>query len=614
MLFDSGADEVLCRLPLVLCLDVAQPLDIGHPFDIDLMPVELGSFDVIIGMDWLAKYHALIVCDRSLTQKYIEKGCQVYLAQVTSKKAEDKLEERRLEDVSIVREFPEVFPENLPGLPPARQVEFQNRLSPCAAPLARAPYRFAPAKMQELSTQLQELSNIGFIRPISSPWGAPVLFVKNKDGSFRMCIDYRELNKLTVKNRYPLPRIDDLFDQLQRSRVYSKIDLRSGYHQLRVREEDISKTAFRTRYGHYEFQVMPFGLTNAPAVFMDLMNRVCKPYLDRFVIVFIDDILIYSKSRKEHEGHLKLILNLLKKEELYAKFSKCEFWLSKVQFLGHVIDSEGIHVDPAKIEAIVIVIQTMKSQLLKPFHEQTDDEQTEKEAEVNELRAERLARARDPLALMENSNSPYNYTVFHQDQPSPVTYMQQPHPNNNFILKPSFNINYIQQIMPNPEDITDPTTTMNMALVLMAKTFKLNYSTPTNNNQRISSNLRNIQIAHLGMNLGQDRQIHRWYEVNGGNQFRQYAGQNVGNLNGYNAVHNVGNQATAGDFDEIEEVNANGILIANFVSSDDIGYSISQTKRSPDYDSFLNLFNGPSLFLFNVRGRCSIVVSIPACR
>nr|GFB98635.1 putative reverse transcriptase domain-containing protein [Tanacetum cinerariifolium] len=167
-----------------------------------------------------------------------------------------------------------------------------------------------------------------------------------------MCIDYRELNKLTVKNRYPLSRIDNLFDQLQGSRVYSKIDLRSGYHQLRVREEDIPKTAFRTRYGHYEFQVMPFGLTNAPAVFMDLMNRVCKPYLDRFVIVFIDDILIYSKNRKEHEGHLKMILKLLKEEELYAKFSKCEFWLSKVQFLGHVIDSEGIHVDPAKIEVI----------------------------------------------------------------------------------------------------------------------------------------------------------------------------------------------------------------------------------------------------------------------
>ncbi|GKD46203.1 putative reverse transcriptase domain-containing protein [Tanacetum coccineum] len=170
--------------------------------------------------------------------------------------------------------------------------------------------------MQELSTQFQELSDRVLIRPSSSPWGAPILFVKKKDGSFRMCIDYRELNKLTVKNRYPLPRIDDLFDQLQGSRVYSKIDLRSGYHQLRFHEEDILKTTFRTRYGHYEFQVMPFGLTNAPAIFMDLINRVCKPYPDRFVIVFIDDILIYSKSRKEHKEHLKLILKLLNEEEL----------------------------------------------------------------------------------------------------------------------------------------------------------------------------------------------------------------------------------------------------------------------------------------------------------
>ncbi|GJS33459.1 putative nucleotidyltransferase, ribonuclease H [Tanacetum coccineum] len=218
--------------------------------------------------------------------------------------------------------------------------------------MARAPYILAPTELQELSTQLQELFDKGFIRLSSSPWGAPILFVKKKDGSFRMCIDYRELNKLTVKNRYPLPRIDDQSDQLQGSRVYYKIDLRSGYNQLRVREEDIPKTSFRRRYGHYEFQVMLFGLTNAPAVFMDLMNRVCKPYLDKFVIVFIDDILIYSKSKEEHAKHLKLILELLKKEELYAKFSKCEFWLSKVQFLGHVIDSEGIHVDPTKIESI----------------------------------------------------------------------------------------------------------------------------------------------------------------------------------------------------------------------------------------------------------------------
>ncbi|GJX38057.1 putative reverse transcriptase domain-containing protein [Tanacetum coccineum] len=213
---------------------------------------------------------------------------------------EKKADEKRLEDIPVVKEFPDVFPEDLPGIPPVRQVEFQIDLIPGAAPIARTPYRLAPSEMQELSNQLQELTDRGFIRPSTSPWGAPVLFVKKKDGSFRMCIDYRELNKLTIKNRYPLPRIDDLFDQLQGSSVYSKIDLRSGYHQLRVREEDIPKTAFRTRYGHYEFQVMPFGLTNAPAVFMDLMNRVCKPYLDKFVIVFIDDILIYSRNEEEH--------------------------------------------------------------------------------------------------------------------------------------------------------------------------------------------------------------------------------------------------------------------------------------------------------------------------
>ncbi|GKD92486.1 putative reverse transcriptase domain-containing protein [Tanacetum coccineum] len=251
----------------------------------------------------------------------MQKGFPIFLAYVTAEEVEDKSEKKRIKDVPIVPDIPEVFPEDLPGLPPTRQVEFQIDLVPSAAPVVRAPYRLASPKMKELSEQLKELSDKGLLRPSSLPWGAPVLFVKKKDGSFRMCIDYRELNKLTVKNRYPLPRIDDLFDQLQGSSVYSKIDLRSGYHQLRVREEDILKTAFRTRYGHYEFQVMPFGLTNAPAIFMDLMNRVCKPYLDKFVIVFIDDILIYLKNKQEHEEHLKQILELLKKEELYAKFS-----------------------------------------------------------------------------------------------------------------------------------------------------------------------------------------------------------------------------------------------------------------------------------------------------
>ncbi|GJS02097.1 putative reverse transcriptase domain-containing protein [Tanacetum coccineum] len=203
----------------------------------------------------------------------MEKGCQLFLAQITVKENKDKSKEKRLEDVPTIRDFLEVFPKDLPGLPLIRQVEFQIDLVPGATPIARAPYRLAPSEMEELSTQLQELSDKGFIRPSSSPWGAPVLFVKKKDGSFRMCIDYRELNKLTIKNRYPLLRIDDLFDQLQGSSVYSKIDLRFGYHQIRVRDEDIPKTAFKTRYGHYEFQVMPFGLTNVPAVFMELMNR-----------------------------------------------------------------------------------------------------------------------------------------------------------------------------------------------------------------------------------------------------------------------------------------------------------------------------------------------------
>ncbi|GJZ26563.1 putative reverse transcriptase domain-containing protein [Tanacetum coccineum] len=340
------------------------------------MPIELGTFDIIIGMDWLAERDAIIICGAKVVRipcrnktlivegdkgpprlkviscikarKYIERGFQMFVAHVTEKKSKEK----RLEDVPVIHNFPEVFPDDLPGLPPPRKVEFRIDLVPGAAPVVRAPYRLAPSEMKELFLQLQELLEKGFIRPSSLSWGAPVLFVKKKDGSFRMCIDYRKLNKLTIKNRYPLLRIDDFFDQLQGSSVYSKIDLRSGYHQLRIKEEDITITTFRTWYGHFEFQVMPFGLTNVPVVFMDLMNRVCKPYLDKFVIVFIDDILIYSKDKEEHGEHLKIILELLKKEQLYTKFSKCDFWLDSVQFLGHVIDNKCVHVDPAKIEAI----------------------------------------------------------------------------------------------------------------------------------------------------------------------------------------------------------------------------------------------------------------------
>ena len=193
--------------------------------------------------------------------------------------------------------------------------------------------------------------NKGFIRPSTSPWGAPILFVRKKDGSLRLCVDYCQLNKVTVRNKYPLPRIDDLFDQLQGASYFSKIDLRSRYYQLKVKEVDISKTALRIHYGHYEFLVMSFGLTNAPATFMDLMNCIFKPFLDHFVIVFIDDILVYSKSQGEHEQHLRIVLQTLRDHHLYAKFSKCEFWLDKVAFLGHMVSKEGIMVDP-KVEAI----------------------------------------------------------------------------------------------------------------------------------------------------------------------------------------------------------------------------------------------------------------------
>nr|GEX89485.1 retrotransposon protein, putative, Ty3-gypsy subclass [Tanacetum cinerariifolium] len=327
---------------------------LNQPFKIDLMLIKLGSFDVVIGMDWLSKNRAKILYDEKVvhipidgetliirgdqsktrlnliscikTKRYISRGCQIFMIQVVEKKSNEK----RLEDIHVVKQFPNIFLEDLPGLPPIQQVEFQIDLILGTSPVARATYRLAPSKMKELFNQLQELIDRCFIRPSTSPLGAPVLFVKKKDETFRMCIDYRELNKLTIKNRYPLPRVDDLFDQFQGSSVYSKTDLRSGYHQLRVRDRDIPKTTFRTRYEHYEFQVMSFGLTNAPAVFMDLMKRMCKPYLDKFIIVFIDDILIYLRNKEEHANHLRIILKLLKNEKLprvgfpIGKIKTCE--------------------------------------------------------------------------------------------------------------------------------------------------------------------------------------------------------------------------------------------------------------------------------------------------
>ncbi|KAL5537990.1 hypothetical protein UlMin_046171 [Ulmus minor] len=317
----------------------------GRELYVDLVVLEMHDYDVILGMDWLSKYNAKIDCKKR----------RVLFEPVGEKKFEFRGESKgphtpfvsHMEAFKLLRKG---CMDDLPGIPPDREIEFEIELLPGTAPISKAPYRMAPTELKELQIQLQELIDKRFIRPSHSPWGAPVLFVKKKDGTMRMCIDYRELNKVTIKNKYPLPRIDDLFDQLKGATVFSKIDLRSGYHQLKIRESDIPKTAFRSRYGHYEFLVMSFGLTNAPAAFMDLMNRVFKEFLDRFVIVFIDDILVYSKSAEEHKEHLRLILQTLRDHQLFAKFKKCEFWLNQVAFLGHVISKDGVAVDPYVID------------------------------------------------------------------------------------------------------------------------------------------------------------------------------------------------------------------------------------------------------------------------
>ncbi|KAL4311089.1 hypothetical protein GQ457_01G031690 [Hibiscus cannabinus] len=342
----------------------------GYVFHVDMMELSFYGFDVILGMDWLVEHrarvdfetkrvslkladdHEIVVVGENIkflsnvisvleAQRLVDDGCQAYLAYVMN----PNMGEVRPRDIRTVCDFPGVFPKELPGLPPDKEVEFVIETHADSAPVSISPYRMAP---KELKTQLQELLDRGFIRPSTSPWGAPILFVKKKDESLRMCIDYRQLNKMTVKNNILYPRIDDLFDQLRGASVFSKIDLRFGYYQLKVREQDVLKTAFRTRYRHYEFLVMPFGLTNAPTTFMDLMNRIFHEYLDQFVVVFIDDILVYSRTEEDHARHLRLVMQNLLENQLYAKLSKCEFWIREVVFLGHVVSSEGIRVDPKR--------------------------------------------------------------------------------------------------------------------------------------------------------------------------------------------------------------------------------------------------------------------------
>jgi hypothetical protein len=338
--------EVAYQVPVTLA---------GRDFPTNMIVLKGQDIDVILGMNWLAQHKATLNTDQR-TIRLSHNQEEILLSIPISTKTTGRLYEAiilEIKDIPIVCEFPNVFPEDLPGLPPERDVEFVIELKPNTAPISRRSYRMPPNELAELKIQLQDLLEKGFIRPSSPPWGCLAIFVKKKDQTLRMCVDYRPLNEVTIKNKYPLPRIDILFDQLTGARVFSKIDLRSGYHQICIRPEDIPKTAFTTRYGLFEYLVMSFRLTNAPVHFTYLMNSVFMPELDKFVVVFIDDILIYSKNEEEHAQHLRIVLTRLREHQLYAKFSKCAFWLEEIRFLGHVLSAWGIAVDPSKVKDIL---------------------------------------------------------------------------------------------------------------------------------------------------------------------------------------------------------------------------------------------------------------------
>jgi hypothetical protein len=328
----------------------------GVDFPSNLVVLKSWGIDVILGMDWLSRYDGVIQCREKSVHLTSPQGDRIeFIAALspTRKEIVNSMKGKVLEDIKVVDEYPDVFPDDLPGMPPDRDIEFNIKLLPGTAPISKRPYRMDVKDLAELKKQIEELLSKGFICPSSSPWGAPTLFVDKKDGSRRMCVDYGSLNEVTIKNKYPLPRIEDLFDQMRGVKVFSKIDLRSGYRQLKIRMEDIPKTAFTSRYGLYEFTVMSFGLTNAPAYFMYLMNKVFMEYLNKFVVVFIDDILVFSRNEEEHEEHFRLVLQKLQEHQLYAKFSKCDFWLKEVSFLGHIITDGGIVVDPSKVQDVL---------------------------------------------------------------------------------------------------------------------------------------------------------------------------------------------------------------------------------------------------------------------
>src|SRR6202051_3891419 len=361
-------------------------LDIGDMSQsIQLAVLPLIGHDIILGTTWLQRHNphinwstgtVTVECNgkpfvlpqisehssRSIEvvsalqiKREVQKGEQLYLALVTPGASTSSDSKLSMSDnaKAIISEFKDVFPEDLPsGLPPKRDIDHRIDLVPGQAPPSRPTYRMSQPEMDELKKQLTELMDKGYVQESKSPYGAPVLFVKKKDGSMRMCVDYRALNKITIKNKYPLPRIDELLDRLLGAKYFSKIDLRAGSWQVRIAEEDVPKTAFRTRYGHYEFLVMPFGLTNAPATFMHLMQQTFREHLDDSVIVFIDDVLVYSKTKHEHEQHLRTVLQVLRDKQLYAKLSKCEFFQTEIGFLGHVINQYGIKMESSKVNAV----------------------------------------------------------------------------------------------------------------------------------------------------------------------------------------------------------------------------------------------------------------------
>jgi hypothetical protein len=338
-----------------ICLTISITIRVVD-FPSNLILLDSKGIDIILDMDWLSKYDRVIQCARKAVKLTKKDGTSVEFVAMVQSDQDIMLNQTKaiaLEDINVVREYPDVFPAELPGMPPDRDIEFLIELLPGTPPISMMPYRMPINELVELKKQIAELQAKGFIRPSSSPWGAPMLFVEKKDVTQWMCVDYRSLNEVTIKNKYPLSRIEDLFDQMKGASIFSKIDLRSGYHQLKIWELDIPRTAFRTRYGLYEYTVMSFGLTNAPTYFMYLMNKVFMEYLDKFIVVFIDGILIFSKTMEEHEEHLRLVLEKLRSIQLYAKFSKCKFWLTEVTFLGHIVSARGVSVGPRKVKDVL---------------------------------------------------------------------------------------------------------------------------------------------------------------------------------------------------------------------------------------------------------------------